>query len=158
MGTQDSTIDEAVGTIVEEYTIARDRSGRKQQTNMVLFIDTEGDFRDEKAVEMDIENEHRVKLLKKKQNKLKASKDTNKQTEYDRLRLERKCAIKRQTSDLEREKLRMEHNRNLKRWNIEGDFSDEASVDMAIEEEHPVRKPKKIQSNLKASKHTNKQT
>ncbi|KAK3606208.1 hypothetical protein CHS0354_037873 [Potamilus streckersoni] len=58
MGTQGSTIEEEVGTIVEEYTIVRDRTRMKQQTDLMLFAYIEGDFSDEASVDMTIEEEH----------------------------------------------------------------------------------------------------
>ena len=85
MATQGNIIDEEVGIIVEEHSIARDRTRRKQQTNLMQFTDIEGEFSGEEVDAIEIEEEHPVRRLNKTQSKQKTSKNTNKQTERDRL-------------------------------------------------------------------------
>ena len=85
MATQGNSIDEEVGTIVEEYSIAMDRTRRKQHSNLMQFTDIEGEFSGEEADVMEMEEEHPVRKLNTAQRKLKTSKYTNKQSERDRL-------------------------------------------------------------------------
>ena len=84
MVTQGNSIDEEVGTIVEEYSIARDMTKRKKHSNLMQFTDIEGEFSGEADV-MEMEEEHPVRKLNTAQRKLKTSKYTNKQSERDRL-------------------------------------------------------------------------
>ena len=85
MVTQGNSIDEEVGTIVEEYSIARDMTKRKKHSNLMQFTDIEGEFSGEEADVMEMEEEHPVRKLNTAQRKLKTSKYTNKQSERDRL-------------------------------------------------------------------------
>lgn len=85
MATQGNSIDEEVGTIVEEYSIARDMTKRKKHSNLMQFTDIEGEFSGEEADVMEMEEEHPVRKLNTAQRKLKTSKYTNKQSERDRL-------------------------------------------------------------------------
>jgi hypothetical protein len=106
MATQGNSIDEEVGTIVEEYNIARDRTRRKQHSNLMQFTDIEGEFSGEEADVMEMEEEHPVIKLDTAQRKLKTYKYTNKQSERDRLQFER-------------EKWQMENNVRLKELELE---------------------------------------
>ena len=106
MTTQGNSIDEEVGTIVEEYSIAKDRTRRKQHSNLMQLTDIEGEFSGEEADVMEMEEEHPVRKLNTAQRKLKTSKYTNKQSERDRLQFER-------------EKWQMENNVRLKELELE---------------------------------------